>query len=420
MGSPRDISATDKEEALRSLLAYPPIAESPVLRHFLEFVVRRSLAGESQHLKEYVIATQVFNKPSDFDPRMDSIVRVHARRLRDKLEEYYKGPGKDASVRLVIQKGGYLPEFVRPARKKPRRFGIWSLTAAVAGILLIAETTILIVVLMRRDIPQAAPGTGEARMLLAPFLASPHRTMLAFSNDLFLKDNDGNMFRTRVEPKLDLSSRTTLSPAELLVTRGLQRFGPFYLDLDYTGTGEALCIALLERYFTQHGKVLEVRASNLLNAQELRDSNVIFLGSPRENLLLDKMDMAMDFRFVRRQNPAGRPFMAIENQRPRPGELALYQARLATASKNPMEVYALISFLPGYASDSHFMVLAGQASAGTQAACEYLLSAQAERNLPDAWRNVECVPSTYEVLIRTMIRDFSPTRTEYVTHHAKE
>jgi hypothetical protein len=416
----REISTQEQEEALNNLLAYPAIAESPMLQHFLGFVVRKTLAGDTQHLKEYVIATQVFNKPSSFDPRLDSIVRVHARRLREKLKEYYAGPGKDAPVWVVIQKGGYLPQFVRPDRHKPGRLGVWFWVALLSGVLLVVETIVLIVALTRRAVPPPGPGAGEARMLLAPFLASPHRTLLAFGNDLFLKDNDGNMFRTRSEPKLDLSSRTRLSPADLLLTPSFQGFGPFYLDLDYTGTGEAVCIALLVRYFTQHGKVLDVRASNLLNAQELRDSDVIFLGSPRENLFLDKMDMAMDFRFVRRQNPAGRPFMAIQNQRPRPGESPLYEARLAPASKNPAEVYALISFLPGHAPNSHFLVLAGQASAGTQAACEYLLSAQVERDLPGAWRSVEGMPPSYEVLLKTTIHDFSPTRAQYVTHHAKE
>jgi len=420
LGLPREISIPEKEAAIKKLLVYPPIAESPILQHFLDFVVQKTLAGEAQHLKEYVIATQVFNKPSNFDPRLDSIVRVHARRLREKLKEYHEGPGKAAPVWVVMPKGGYFPEFVRPARQKLRHFGVWFWVAVVTGALLVAETVVLMMALWRGGVRPAVSQPGDARMLLAPFLASPHRTMLVFGNDLFLKDNDGNMFRLRSEPKLDLSGRTRLSPAELLVTRGLKGFAPFYLDLDYTGTGEAVCIALLERYFTQHGKVLDVRASSLLNAQELRDSDVIFLGSPRENLFLDKMDMAMDFRFVRRQNPAGRPFMAIQNQRPRPGELPLYEASLAPASMNPTEVYALISFLPGHAPDSHFLLLAGQASAGTQAACEYLLSAQAERDLPPVWRTVARIPSTYEVLLKTTIRDFSPTRAEYVTHHAKE
>ncbi len=224
---------------------------------------------------------------------------------------------------------------------------------------------------------------------------------------------------TRAGPKLDLSSRTGLSPADLLVTPGFRKAGPFYLDFDYTGTGEALCIALLTRFFTQHGKTLEVRASNLLNPQELRESNIIFLGSPRENIILDKMDVALNLRFVRRQNPAGRPFLAIENQHPQPGEPPLYEARLAPGSKNPAEVYALISFLPGHAPASHILILAGQATAGTQAACEYLLGAQSARDLPSAWRKPEGLPPTYEVLLKTAIRDFAPTRVEYVTHHAR-
>ena len=364
----KDLTAEEKRELLRKVLSYPPIAESPALAHFLEFVGERALQNQIQHLKEYVIATQVFNKPGDFDPRLDPIVRVHARRLRERLDEYYRGPGAREHVRIELPKGSYLPRFV------PRRTG-WSVPAAAwpwicAALLLVAVTEgLLLVPWVRRE-----GDHSEQATLLQPFFRSPYRTIVAFSNDLFLKDNDGNMFRLKPEEKLDLLNRIQTDPKDLLVSPSLRTAGPMYLDVDYSGTGEAQCIFLLTRAFTQRGKPIEVRASSLINPQELRDSNVIFLGSPRENILLSKMTTALDFRFVRRLNPAGRPFLAIENARPRGGEQPLYEARLSAATGNPQEVYALVSSLPGLASNSQFLILAGQSTAGTQGACEYLVS----------------------------------------------
>src|SRR5262249_32150813 len=75
--------------------------------------VERALVGESERLKEYVIGVEVFDRDERYDPRVDSIVRVEAGRLRTKLEEYYRGSGSDDAIVIKLEKGGYAPEFRR-------------------------------------------------------------------------------------------------------------------------------------------------------------------------------------------------------------------------------------------------------------------------------------------------------------------
>jgi TolB-like protein len=94
---------------LERLLASPIFVGSARLRRFLEFVVEKSLAGEGDRLKEYVIGVEVFDRDAQYDPRVDSIVRVEAARLRAKLTEYYQGEGRDDTVVLTLPKGGYAP-----------------------------------------------------------------------------------------------------------------------------------------------------------------------------------------------------------------------------------------------------------------------------------------------------------------------
>jgi len=94
---------------LERLLASPIFVGSARLRRFLEFVVEKSLAGEGDRLKEYVIGIEVFDRDAQYDPRVDSIVRVEAARLRSKLSEYYQGEGRDDAVVLTLPKGGYSP-----------------------------------------------------------------------------------------------------------------------------------------------------------------------------------------------------------------------------------------------------------------------------------------------------------------------
>ena len=78
---------------------------------FLRYVVGRTLAGEGDQIKEYVIGVAVFGRGDDYDPRLDSIVRVEARRLRTKLDEYYAADGRDDTIVIAIPRGSYSPTF---------------------------------------------------------------------------------------------------------------------------------------------------------------------------------------------------------------------------------------------------------------------------------------------------------------------
>lgn len=84
------------------------------LSPFLTFVVERTLAGEP--LKEAIVGVEVFGRPAGYDPRLDPIVRVEARRLRNRLAEYYAGPGAGDPVLIEIPKGTYAATFVERSR----------------------------------------------------------------------------------------------------------------------------------------------------------------------------------------------------------------------------------------------------------------------------------------------------------------
>jgi TolB-like protein/Flp pilus assembly protein TadD len=93
------------------------VVESPLfvrterLSRFLRFVVERRLEERQSELKESVIATELFERRPDYDPKLDSIVRTEAARLRARLSEYYAGEGAADPVVIDIPKGGYVPAF---------------------------------------------------------------------------------------------------------------------------------------------------------------------------------------------------------------------------------------------------------------------------------------------------------------------
>ena len=94
---------------LREIVESRTFAQGSRLARFLRFVVENHLTGETEQLKETVIATEVYDRPPDYDPKVDSIVRTEARRLRKKLQEYYETEGRYSRVTITIPTGGYIP-----------------------------------------------------------------------------------------------------------------------------------------------------------------------------------------------------------------------------------------------------------------------------------------------------------------------
>lgn len=80
------------------------------VRAFLEFVVLAALRS-AEPLKETSIGVELLGRPVDYDPKADSIVRTQARRVRERLDGYYRGEGREDRVLIQIPKGGYLPVF---------------------------------------------------------------------------------------------------------------------------------------------------------------------------------------------------------------------------------------------------------------------------------------------------------------------
>lgn len=104
-------SAPAVREQLARIVASPRFVASARLCRFLTHIVNRTIDGDLASLKEFSIAMEVFDRTSAYDPNVDAIVRVEARRLRAKLKEYYEGPGQSDPVLIGLRPGGYVPIF---------------------------------------------------------------------------------------------------------------------------------------------------------------------------------------------------------------------------------------------------------------------------------------------------------------------
>ena len=116
----------EEEEAKRViLLELERILSSRLFRgsnrskQFLSYVVRNSLDGHVDNLKERTIGTEVFQRHPDYVTGDDSVVRVTAGEVRRRLERYYHGAPRDMPVRIEIPIGSYAPEFRWTSENSP-------------------------------------------------------------------------------------------------------------------------------------------------------------------------------------------------------------------------------------------------------------------------------------------------------------
>ena len=150
---------------LQRLLQDQRFSHSESLSRFLRFAVEETLQGRAAGLKEQVLGGEVFGRGSDFDPRIDTIVRVQAAKLRTRLESYYQAEGALDEVVIELPKGGYTPAFRRripSAQSTPKARSHLNLGWAGIGILLIVAA---VVGWWRfQHVPSAAPLAPPVRL----------------------------------------------------------------------------------------------------------------------------------------------------------------------------------------------------------------------------------------------------------------
>ena len=104
-------SWTAERAELQAVLQSPLFVRSPTLTHLLSYLCEKTFAGETDQIKEYSVAVDVFDRQDSFDQDTDSIVRVQANRLRKRLAEYYAAEGADHELHIAIPVGQYVPQF---------------------------------------------------------------------------------------------------------------------------------------------------------------------------------------------------------------------------------------------------------------------------------------------------------------------
>lgn len=96
---------------LHRVLASTSFAQADRMRRFLELIVEHTLSSPNEPLKEMIIGIELYAAHGEFDPRISSVVRVDATRVRTKLREYYSSEGAADPLIIDLPKGSYVPVF---------------------------------------------------------------------------------------------------------------------------------------------------------------------------------------------------------------------------------------------------------------------------------------------------------------------
>lgn len=161
------------QQQLERIVSSAAFSGSERHRRFLRFVVEQALKGDTDKLNEFVLGFEVFHKNESFDPRIDSIVRVEARRLRERLKKYYQEEGRNDPIFIALRPRSFVPEFQEPSpAKAPAGAGLraWlpsHKTAAIAlAAMLLGGAGAAVVLSLRHPRPAPPPA---ASILVLPF-----------------------------------------------------------------------------------------------------------------------------------------------------------------------------------------------------------------------------------------------------------
>ena len=442
---PAELEPTEKLEQLQRILQSQTLAGSESLRGLLQYLVLKAIGDQAIHLKEYTIATEVFGRSGDFDARTDSVVRVQAKRLRAKLQEYYATEGKSDKVLIEIPKGHYTvtfslarnahaAELVRDTEPKTSeasadssphidREKTWRMALILAVVVLAIGVVVLTV--SNRDLRKqteesiSMKGEIDAGAVWKPFLSSGAPTLLVLSNPAVYR------FSNAVDPDVLLKRSVELTTeqagwlAEALKDRFVMRQNRIprliLAPADYTGVGEAIGLHCVADLFRSAGKNITLKQSRTVSAEDMKTYNVISLGSVWANDWSGKLPIKEDFTYSVNAT--------ILNASPEPGEEKEYGPRFNERTGDLIEDCGLITVKPGVTDETTIMILAGIKSEGTQAAAEYVTKKEYLNILNQRLQQLSGPlgpPKYYQVLLKVDVDNGIPITASILAIHKLE
>jgi hypothetical protein len=425
-------------DALARIIGSRQLRESAQLQHFFDYIVRETLAGRQDGLKEYTIGCRVFNRKPDYDTRHDGIVRVQATSLRKRLDKYYSDEGTADTVGIELPRGGYVPSFhYRPAvievpatvpavetvevlptaqqLPAPATFGRtirpWAMFAAGVAVALVFAA-----IAIRWWLPRAQSAAVHRMVEASPsdfpelwgsFFVPGSRSLVGFGVPLFY--SFGGLYIR------DVKINTPGNEKDGRVLDIARQYGAAAVpnDTTYTGLGEAIGTNLVSSFLTTRGVPVRVTNAHTIGNSELKNNNLVVISSLRFQTLLRARNLPTEFEFI----PVSPE--VIRNRHPRAGEKAEY---VFESGAGVSTSYALVGLWQGAEKDRRILFIGGVHTWATQAATEFVLNPNRLREMAGVFARDRStgehgpVSPSFEILLKVEGREDRPLQVEYVTH----
>jgi len=396
---------------VQRIVASGGFAGSQRLSAFLLYVSRRALTGDAASLSERVIGEAVFQRPADYDPRDDNIVRSHASRLRDRLEAYFAEEGAGEPWRVVVPRGSYVPVFEEreadPAEHVPETVALepevhdpamgggragqklwqkgWARGLVAVGLLCVLGAGVF---LYQRIEKQRTPThklwsqlfSQDRKTLIVPADSSLVIARLMTGHQVRLSDYAGGRYRqaTGCDKPCDLRMVDTIEA------------------LRYTSMSDLEFAVRVTHLPEARGDRIEIRFARDLELKDLKESNLILAGSQEADPWMSIISGQMNF--VMHDDPSAGA-LRVENRRPQKGELSEYPYDYRNPEHKGL---ATVAYIPNLSGNGDMLVVEGFSVAGTQAAAEFATSGKDLDTLLGAYGGNDSKLPHFEVLLSTV------------------
>lgn len=351
-------------------------------RRFLLFVVERAITGDVETLKERVIGRELFGRPAAYNTGEDSIVRVTASHVRQRLLHYYSIHGETSQIHLNLPPGSYVPEILRRTSNEVE----WPDSPYDHSVLARHKT-----LASQQDSSSIARQTS---VMSPPTMSFPPKTsfirqirgqwfvfcvlLLALSAVLWIRIRSDSTKHPSAStlPWSDLfgvSQSTTLVTSDPDIQEIESLAGNHLISVsDYANHRYCLessrptpelaeicrqvlignksaavdvpIVANISRLAQANSREIRVRVARQVQLSDLHgNSNLIFLGSPRSNPWVHLFNERLDFRFFTPQGVNGHDI--IVNAHPREHELSSYVPTALHGITG--QTFAIVAFVPG-------------------------------------------------------------------------
>jgi len=418
------ISTQDKRTTLDLVLKSNTFSRADQLRSFLRFIGEMELEGKADEITEYLIAVKALGRANDFSALEDSSVRVMARSLRQKLEEFYFHERPEAEIRIELAKGSYHPRFVRverepvpapapevqtPEMPAPAPRPLTSTLVAFAAGLIVAA----VVVFFLMHNAAAAAVDPIVREAWGPIARPDANVLIAVGNPLHMIFHP---FPVTLPPGLQSY------PAPAQSYEYYRRHRPLPADAKLTlqtvdnaaSMGHVLGIVTTVKLLNSIGASYQILPERTAPLVSFRGRNVLLIGSPEDSLavstLLQNMPFTVDF------DPTLRDLVVRDRRNNK------VYAPKRDDTGHYSEVYGLITVSPTEGNmdgSRRTIIFSGITSVGCNAAVDFMTSPQDLRSFLDRIKaeGHKSFPAAYQIVVRaTTTPDFLLTTTDYEAH----